>query len=93
MVKAEEFPHTLALTEPGVYTVTQDLISGETVIESFYVKVASEESNITLVKDELENPYFYVEPESGNLDLLLYLAMALVAFLFIEWWLKSREQG
>ena len=92
VVKAEEFPHTLALTEPGVYTVTQDLISGETVIESFYVKVASEESNITLVKDELENPYFYVEPESGNLDLLLYLAMALVAFLFIEWWLKSRDR-
>ena len=93
VVKAEEFPYTLALNEPGVYTVTQDLISGEIVIESFYVKVASEESNITLVKDELENPYFYVEPESGNLDLLLYLAMALVAFLFIEWWLKSREQG
>ena len=86
------FPYTLTLTEPGVYTVTQELISGEPVSESFYVKISSDESNITLVKDEIENPYFYVEPESGNLDLLLYLAMALVAFLFIEWWLHTREQ-
>lgn len=89
----KEFPHNLPLTLPGTYTVSQDLISGETVHESFFVKIPAEESNINLVVDSLENPYFYQEPEGNNIDLLFYFALALVALLFIEWWLKSREQA
>ena len=92
-LQCSTFPHNLTVDTPGVYTVTQDLLSSETVVESFYVKIPDEESNINLVVDTLENPYFFVESDDGNLDLLLYLAMALVALLFIEWWLKSREQG
>ena len=89
----ESFPCKHTLKVPGVYTVTQDVLSDETISESFYVTVPEEESNINLVVDTLENPYFFVEENSGDLDLLLYLAIALVALLFIEWWLKSREQG
>ena len=29
--------------------------------------------------------------ESFDYDLLLYFALALVALLFVEWWLQSRE--
>lgn len=92
-LQCDSFPHDLTLDTPGVYTVTQDLISGETVIESFYVRIPGEESNINLTQDTLEKPYFYAETDEGDLDLLLYLAIALVSLLFIEWWLKSREQG
>jgi hypothetical protein len=88
----EELPASMQLTETGVYTVTQDLLSGEVLIENFYVKLSAEESNINQKIDELANPYYYQEPDLSDMDLLLYFALALVALLFIEWWLKSREQ-
>lgn len=88
----EELPASMQLTETGVYTVTQDLLSGEVLIENFYVKLSAEESNINQKIDELANPYYYQEPDLSDMDLLLYFAIALVALLFIEWWLKSREQ-
>ena len=92
-LQCDTFPQKMTLDTPGVYTVSQNLISGETVIENFYVKIPAEESNINLVSETLDNPFFYKEPENTNMDLLLYLAIALVALLFLEWWLKSREQG
>jgi hypothetical protein len=92
-IKAENYPYNLTMKAPGVYTVTQNLISGETVYESFYVKIPESESNINLVVESLEKPYFYQEPEGNDVDLLIYFAIALVALLFIEWWLKSREQA
>ena len=80
------------VSAPGTYTMTQSAMSGETIIESIYVKIPSAESNISLVEDTLTNPYFFEETTSNNIDLLFYFALAVVALLFIEWWLKSREQ-
>ena len=91
-VAAEEFPHSIKLTNTGVYTTTQELLSGDPLIENFYVKLPASESNIHLEIDTLTNPYFYQETDVSDIDLLLYFAIALVALLFIEWWLKSREQ-
>jgi hypothetical protein len=88
----KEFPAAVTVTTPGVYTATQVLISGQEDVENFYVKLSAEESNTALVKDVLENPFFYEGTENNDLDLLLYFAIALVSLLFIEWWLKSREQ-
>lgn len=87
-----EFPAKIELNTPGVYTVTQTPISGEDIVESFYVKIPSAESNINSEEDVLENPFFYEEDNSENKDLLLYFALALVALLFVEWWLQTREQ-
>lgn len=87
-----EFPATVNLQTPGVYTVTQTPLSGTEVIENFYVRIPNAESNILAVEDALENPVFFVAEEDTNLDLLLYLAIALVALLFAEWWLHTREQ-
>ena len=92
-IKAQSYPYNLSMTAPGVYTVTQKLISEETVFESFYVKIPESESNINLVVEKLDTPFFYQEPEGNDVDLLIYFAIALVALLFIEWWLKSREQA
>lgn len=88
----KEFPANVTVTKPGVYTATQILISGEEDVQNFYVKLAAEESNTNLTVDMLENPFFYEGTENNDLDLLLYFAIALVSLLFIEWWLKSREQ-
>ena len=87
-----EFPTNLLLVEPGVYTVSQTPISGNEVIESFYVKIPASESNILSKEDSLSNPYMYTEPVESNTDLLLYFAIALVVLLFAEWWLNVREQ-
>ena len=89
---AEEFPFSIKFINTGVYTATQELLSGDPLIENFYVKLPASESDINLDVDVLTNPYFYQETEASDLDLLLYFAIALVALLFIESWLKSREQ-
>ena len=87
-----EFPAKLLLVKPGVYTVSQTPLSGVDVIENFYVKIPAAESNINTKHDSLANPYMYSDPVDANTDLLLYFAIALVALLFMEWWLHTREQ-
>jgi hypothetical protein len=87
-----EFPSKLTVSAPGTYTFTQYPISGEPAIENVYVKIPASESNINNSETILVNPYFYVNDGSTNVDLLFYLALAMVALLFMEWWLKSREQ-
>ena len=87
-----EFPSDLLLVKPGVYTVSQTPISGEDIIENFYVKIPASESNIQGREDVLVNPYLFTDPVENNTDLILYFAIALVALLFCEWWLNVREQ-
>lgn len=76
--------------EPGTYTVMQDLISGETQSEKFYVRIASSQSNIVNTEDVLTNPNVIKQDKFTYDDLLVYLAAAVVALLFIEWILQSR---
>ena len=86
-----EFPNSLLLTTPGVYTFTQIPLSGLQVVENIYVKMPAAESNIKMVVDTLPNPYFEEVEEIEDKDLVFWLAMALVALLFLEWWLQSKE--
>jgi len=88
----ETYPATLYLNEVGTYSVSQSLLSGRTMTTEFYVKMPAAQSNILRVVDELENPYVEKVPEPEDLDLLIWFAAALVALLFAEWWLQSREQ-
>ena len=85
------FPAEWVVTEPGTYTVMQNPMSGNPRIENVFVKIPAEESNTNLTVDVLENPYFFTEDYTDILDLLFYLALGMVALLFFEWWLKSRE--
>jgi hypothetical protein len=87
----ESFPATIHVDAPGTYTVTQIPISGVQVVENFSVTIPREQSNITKVIDDLKNPYYPPVMEDVNLDLVFYFAIALVALLFCEWWLKSRD--
>ena len=86
------FPQQVDLKMPGVYTLTQTPISGNEVVENFYVKIPASESNIGTVEDSLQNPFFFPEENVENYELLTYFALALILLLFAEWWLHSREQ-
>ncbi|MBR2612837.1 MAG: hypothetical protein IKC72_07190, partial [Clostridia bacterium] len=91
-VTLEELPAEFTLRRPGTYTLTQYPISGTPVVENIYVRIPPEESNILSSEGVLENPYLYSDSDAMNTDLLFYIALAMVMLLFIEWWLKSREQ-
>lgn len=86
----DTFPSTLKLAVPGIYTITQTLLSGETLIENFYVKISAAQSDI-FQEVELNALYREETEEEDDYDLLVYFAAALVALLFLEWWLQSRE--
>ena len=82
----------MTVSRPGTYTVTQKPMEGEhLIIESFFVRIPSIESNITKEVDEL--PIINVDRvlERSYNDLLFYFAIALVAFMFIEWFLQSKK--
>ena len=87
-----DFPAEWIANLPGTYTLMQNPLSGELVIESIFVKIPASESNTHLTEGKLINPYFYSVTDSAAVDLLFYIALAAVALLFFEWWLKSREQ-
>lgn len=89
-IQLDTFPSTLKLTVPGIYTITQTLLSGETLIENFYVKISAVQSDI-FQEVELNTLYREEAEEEEDYDLLVYFAAALVALLFLEWWLQSRE--
>lgn len=88
-----EFPASYYLDVQGTYTLTQSLLSGKSLSTSFFVKIPAGESNVKRIEDYLVNPYKGNEPvKVEDYDLLIYFASALVALLFIEWWLQSRNQ-
>lgn len=86
-----EFPCQVVVNKPGTYTLTQVSMMGDYIIENFFVSISDYESNITKKVDEL--PPLHVAPrlDEEDKDLLIYFAAAMVALLFIEWWLQSRE--
>lgn len=86
-----EFPASLTLTTPGVYSVTQTILSGEIIDEKFTVNIPAVESVINRTEDTLINPYLENRPEPKDSDLLVWFAAALVTLLFAEWLLHSRE--
>ena len=91
-ITLEELPCEIKVSSTGTYTLTQPLLSGDPLIESIYVKIPAEESNICLEEATLTNPAFFESDEDSLMDLLFMLALAAMGLLFIEWWLKSREQ-
>jgi hypothetical protein len=89
-----EFPIELPLNTPGNYVITQTVGLGDRtkeLKEYLFVKVPSEESNIWKADQTLDSPYKVDEEREFYKDWLPYLAAALVALLFLEWWLQSRD--
>lgn len=88
----DTIPAEITFIQPGTYTLTQRLISGKDAVESIYVKIPAEESNLFREVDQLNSPYVEQKEQPQDLDLMFYFAIAMVALLFAEWWLQSREQ-
>ena len=88
----DEAEGSMIVNHPGTYTVTQKPMQGDhLIIENFFVKIPSAESNITKEVDAL--PMMNVERnvELKHEDLLFYFAIALVTFMFAEWYLQSKK--
>ena len=80
------------LTSPGTYTVTQRPMTGDSlIIENFFVRIPTDESNLTRQVDSLPLADVDVETRIEFEDLLFYFAIALVSFMFIEWILQIKK--
>ncbi len=87
-----EFPASLKFSIPGTYTLKQTSYYNETLPDvQLFVKIPALESNIWREESGLAEPYIELAAEDSVDDLLIWLAAALVALLFAEWWLQSRE--
>ncbi len=92
-ITISEFPSKFTVFTPGTYTLTQTTYYGEEIVESIYVKIPASESNIRYTAETLTDPYLIRNDEAFLGDLLLYLAAALVAIVFIERLLQSLENS
>ncbi len=86
----DQFPSVVEVTLPGTYTLTQTTF-GNKIKESIFVTIPKSESNIWSKEDSLVEPYKVEDDTIVNQDLLLYIAAALVAILFLEWLLQIRD--
>lgn len=90
----DQFPATLRVSIPGTYTLQQAVpFKTEDVIEKIFVKAPSSESDIFKEGETILNPYTIKEETKFFEDLLLYVAAALVALLFLEWFLAGRDNN
>lgn len=86
----ENFPGEIGVSLPGSYTLTQ-AVRDEILLDSFFVYVSPFESNIAKEVDALPLLERNRKIEYFDQDLLVWFAAALLALLFLEWWLQSRE--
>ncbi len=90
------FPAKFTFLKPGAYMLTQTVTYGERerdLVETIYVYIPQEESNIWQTKERLINPYAQRENIAFYKDLLLWFAIALVALTFAEWLLHLKDNG
>jgi hypothetical protein len=86
-----EFPVEIEAFVPGIYTVVQMPVSGQQIVENFFVTIPTDQCNIVREVDFLTNPYYPPVEEADDVDFVFYFALALVCLAFAEWGLKSRE--
>jgi hypothetical protein len=86
-----EFPATLKLDLPGAYTLTQTTDFGKVLEDRIYVKIPASESNIFDTEDTFRNPFLVESDTNYFRQLMVYFAAALVALLFVEWFLQARD--
>ncbi len=88
-----EFPTTIVLDKPGTYSFDLETYFGRKApTEYIFVRTPSIGSNICREIEALADPFATPEETQSFDDLLIYFAAALVALLFLEWWLQSRDK-
>ena len=82
----------VTLSKPGAYTVTQNPMAGdEVIIDNFYVTIPTAESDFSRQVNSLPVADVDSEVSIDFEDLIFYFAIALVALMFVEWWLYTRK--
>ena len=82
----------LVPTLPGIYEVRQNGIDGTPLMpESFFVKIPSSECNPNRTAEALPLIARPDETDTAYRDILMYLAIALVSLMFIEWVLEIKK--
>ncbi len=87
----DAFPAYIKVDKPGTYVMTQTTFTGKELTERIYVRIPALECNIKRVGDAIVEPYQVEDDSEFFQDLLLYIAIALVTLLFVEWWLQNHD--
>lgn len=87
----KEFPYKIKFEIPGAYSVKEETYTGKIISQELFVRTPAEESNLFAVGENFTDPYKNKDKIEFYKDLLFYIALALAALLFIEWWLQSRD--
>lgn len=90
-VELNPIPSEITLTVPGTYYV-KDTDSPDAEFLSFFVKMPPSASNILREVDELKHIEISQQTEQIGHELWIYFAAIMVALLFVEWWLQSRDK-
>lgn len=89
-----EFPSELPpLKIPGVYVLQQETWAGKDITEYIYVNAPAVESNVWKKETTFETPYTTEKKEPLFNDWLIWIAAAIVALMFVEWWLQGRDNA
>ena len=86
-----QFPAKLQVSIPGTYSMKQTTFSGNMVTEYVYVHIPTEESNIRIKGETVKTPERTQDDSEYFKNLIVFVAATMIALLFIEWWLQSRE--
>ncbi len=86
-----QFPSEVVVSSYGTYTFMQTTAYGVEKIDKIFVRLPVKESAINGVEGALKNPYTLDVFEELIDDYLFYIALALLALMFAEWLLHSRE--
>lgn len=83
---------SIKIGESGIYTITQNLLSGKILETSFFVNISQSESDFSSIQD-LSMLLNLSKPSDFNKDILLYLSISLLACLVIEKTLSLKQQN
>ena len=89
----KEFPTSIQVKLPVTYSFEQTIYSGAKIKEYIHVHIPVAESNISEKGETLLAPERMHDDIEYFNDLMFYFAAAMVALLFAEWWLQSRENS
>lgn len=82
---------TTNIQRSGTYTLTQEVISGTLITDTFFVQIPNAESYINKQADILVTRIDKETKVTVNIDLIIYFAAVMTLLLVAEWWLHSRE--
>jgi len=93
-----QFPVNVSLDNPGTYSITQTLATGEQSTVDFFVRIDRNQSDFTYNHGALANPIIgntggESDASQDTLDIINYLIAILIVLFLIEWGLHYNENN